>query len=363
MQTKTRANYSLSKLRPPAQVLWLFLGITYALALISARAIMHKCDPLCFATIGQHFLSGDPNGSIGYDGQFAYFIASDPSDAIRHLDAPAYRLQRILYPLLARALALGQSNEVPLALLFVNVLGVGFGTAAFAELLSLETAPPWMPLLFFAWIGTAYSLLGDLNEITAVALSLWALIFFHRHHPFAAGLTFGLAGLGKDTAFLFSIPLLIYLLMNKRWRETSQIGPLAVLPYLVWMVVISLVLGSWGFEVDATHFETIPFAGLGTWGSAWPLIALVLILPSSICAALGASRWNSPYALMALSGFFFLTFLPGGSYEVRAVFRLTTPLVLTCVLLVCQLRRQVFARALSLIWSATSIAFIVATIQ
>jgi len=74
----------------------------------------------------------------GYDGQFAYYIAIDPTpkDVGPKLDAPAYRYQRILYPLLARALALADPAGIPWTMLLVNVLAHFLGTWAVAETLS-----------------------------------------------------------------------------------------------------------------------------------------------------------------------------------------------------------------------------------
>src|SRR3972149_9882916 len=58
----------------------------------------------------------------GYDGQFAYYIAIDPAPRVvaPKLDAPAYRYQRILYPLLAPALALGGPAAIPWPMLLVG---------------------------------------------------------------------------------------------------------------------------------------------------------------------------------------------------------------------------------------------------
>src|SRR5579871_4588194 len=52
----------------------------------------------------------------GYDGQFDYYIALDPANAPLHLDVPAYRYQRVLYPMLARVVVLGQASLIPYAL-------------------------------------------------------------------------------------------------------------------------------------------------------------------------------------------------------------------------------------------------------
>src|SRR5580765_5904599 len=81
-------------------------------ALLTAYTILllwqHGFNPLALAEIGDGFANGQPMSSLtGYDGQFAYWLAIDPSPAAaaNHFDTPAYRYQRILYPLLARALA------------------------------------------------------------------------------------------------------------------------------------------------------------------------------------------------------------------------------------------------------------------
>ena len=46
----------------------------------------------------------------GYDGQFFLAIALDPVKARHYVDAPQYRYSHILYPMLARAVALGRTR-------------------------------------------------------------------------------------------------------------------------------------------------------------------------------------------------------------------------------------------------------------
>src|SRR5690349_2063764 len=62
-------------------------------------------------------LQASPTGGTGYDGQFYLYIALDPLHARGYLDVPAYRYARPLYPLAARALALGRKGAVPWTLL------------------------------------------------------------------------------------------------------------------------------------------------------------------------------------------------------------------------------------------------------
>ena len=102
-----------NRLRPPSSMMkairpWMIVGLVAA---IYGGIILftHALDPLAFATLGTRFSQHVPSGTEGYDGQFAYQIAVKPTGAAPFLDVPAYRYQRILYPLLARLLALGDA--------------------------------------------------------------------------------------------------------------------------------------------------------------------------------------------------------------------------------------------------------------
>ena len=90
-------------------------------------------------------------GSVGYDGQFYYYIAHDPfilGQSYNHIDFPAYRYQRIIYPLTAWLLSFGQPKVDPLydgggeshwgsysglilSFSYSNIMGVVPGTACF----------------------------------------------------------------------------------------------------------------------------------------------------------------------------------------------------------------------------------------
>ena len=146
-----------------AMLFWMVLGLVYATCVTLVAWLAHQGDLFFFINEGSAMLSGEVPMRQGYDGQFAYFIARDLMNAARDLDVPAYRFQRILYPLLAWLLALRRAEWVPLTLVLVNIVAVAFGTGAFAVLLSREGAPAWTPLLFFAWFGVGQSLLYDLG--------------------------------------------------------------------------------------------------------------------------------------------------------------------------------------------------------
>ena len=85
----------------------------------------------------------------GYDGQFYYFIAQDPLIMGRmspHIDSPAYRYQRIGYPLLASIFSMGSLSVLPLMLVVVNMVGILMGTLFFALMLKDQGITPWYAL-------------------------------------------------------------------------------------------------------------------------------------------------------------------------------------------------------------------------
>src|ERR1700716_2172991 len=86
---------------------WLiaFFGVgnhPYDMAWVGAKFIVQShASPTIRAA------AGTPHYLIGYDSQFFYYLALDPVNARYYMDVPTYRYTRVLYPLAARAMALG----------------------------------------------------------------------------------------------------------------------------------------------------------------------------------------------------------------------------------------------------------------
>lgn len=65
-----------------------------------------------------------------------------PLQAYKNLDVPAYRYQRVLYPLLARALTLGTDHLIPYALIAINLIALTAGTWVTERLLQRHNLSP-----------------------------------------------------------------------------------------------------------------------------------------------------------------------------------------------------------------------------
>ncbi len=201
---------------------------------------------------------------VGYDGQWFFNIAHDPflrsPDPEAFLDAPAYRYARILYPLAAWALALGQPAAIPWALLAVNLLAVLGGTVACVDLLRQFGASRWFAL------GYAFSppILIGVTAMLAEPLSLAlvvagvALAVRCRHWP--AGVVLALAVLAREPSILVPIGFGLYALARWDWRR----GAAYLLPLTMpigWHLWILARLGSLPSAQSPTNFG-VPFGGM-----------------------------------------------------------------------------------------------------
>ncbi len=212
---------------------------------------------------------------LGYDGQFSYYIALDPGKARYYIDLPSLRYARILYPLTARALALGHRTAIPWALLLINLLAVAGGTWALATWLQRRQMSPWWALMFGLWPGIVFGVQRDLTEPLAYALVIAGLVLLDRPGrwwPAPAGILFGLAGLARETTLIFPLLYGLWLAFGgdlpvrcsvpraNRWQRAAILLGLSLLPYVAYAAFLSVWLGS--LPTSSGDFTPVPFAGL-----------------------------------------------------------------------------------------------------
>ncbi len=271
----------------PWQVVLVFV-LAYTLVTLG----LHAWDPMILINIGERFDPSMTQQSLGYDGQFFYQIALDPAHAWTLVDVPAYRYQRILYPLLARALALGQPGWIPWTLLLINLVAIPLGTFFMEATLARQGACRWYALAYGLFIGMLVCLRLDLAEPLAfllVQLGFWS---FLKQHPWQSAAWFGLAAITRETTLLFAAGFFLALLYQKQIARAFAWGACAVLPFALWHAVEKLWLGSWGIGSGgalATPFEFIPFHGW--WGLASSdltafLLLSVLVFPMAVLPAI-----------------------------------------------------------------------------
>jgi hypothetical protein len=177
-----------------------------------------------------------------------------------------------------------------------------------------------------------------------------------------------LAALAKETALIAAAGLFLYLGLERRWRETVQLGVVVGLPFVLWQGVLWAWLGSPGVGAGgamATPFEWVPFAGLlrvatVKWSVFWLLLALegpLFVLPT-VWALVASMRdlargRRHPWVTVLLAQAAALPFLPFSTWrEPLAMARLAAGLVAATLLYGAwsRSRRVLF---FSLLWLAT----------
>lgn len=268
---------------------------------------------------GEQRLAVDP---VGYDGQFAYQLAVHPRLVVAcaqsmsrcPLDDPPLRAERILYPLTARLLALGQPALVPYTLLAVNALAIVLTVVLIGRLCVAAGASPWLGAGAGLFAGEILGTLRDLADpysVMWVVLTVWLL--FRRRPLWAAGAA--AAALVTREQLLFYLPFLVLpLLAQRRWATLAGAAAIALTPFLVWQGILRILYGHWALQ-DSLHsapLVLVPFGAL--WqqraGPDAGLIVICVVAPVvGACAISLAALWrhglrgvlDDPLPLMVLA--------------------------------------------------------------
>jgi hypothetical protein len=251
--TAKKMRPALARLDTPLAPLLLVAAAAGAFVFGMLRA--NGFDASWFVTAGDRYCDASRvppglsvrRGSDGFDGQFYYRLALDPlasrpTDHGITLDVPALRHQRILYPLLARALSLGSPRRLPWAMLAVNFSALcllGWLGGLYAQ--SLQRHALWGVFLA-TYPGSLLTLTRDLVELSEVTLIVGSLLLVRRGRHVVAALLLVPAVLAKETALLVAVgAALVYAADRLRGREVRVrwhyfAVPLAV--FLLWQVIL-----------------------------------------------------------------------------------------------------------------------------
>lgn len=207
----------------------------------------------------------------GYDGQFYYYVALDPSFSNRPLmetmQVSGYRYQRILYPVLSRLFSFGNSAAIPFVMVALNLLAISAGTFLLAGILRLAGLSPLFSLLFPFTVGPLISLVRCTAEPLSL-LALLAAVYFYaaRKNFLASALCFAAGGLARELVLGAAALFILHLLLRR--EKFSRILPYAI-PFAVffaWQVAVWKRTGEWlptfNTPMAAQTLGFVPFSGL-----------------------------------------------------------------------------------------------------
>jgi hypothetical protein len=259
------------------------------IAFIAPSLARHHWDASYFIVAGDRYVTATQTltpiairpHSDGYDGQFYYRLALAPFATDTHIggvvfDHPAWRMQRILLPVLARMLALGQPVAIPWALLGVNLAAV-FAIAWLASALARRCSlPAVFPAAIAFWPGWQIALEHDTTEIVATALLLAAVTAYLRERVAVYAVLLASASLARETAILAGAGILLVegwrLLHGPRPRRWGRAvcALLALLPFLVWRQIVA---ARWQGAAQAHGIAH---------NAGWPLLGWVQAIAANI---------------------------------------------------------------------------------
>lgn len=353
-------------------LLWrpaLVVGVLCVLYLVSIYYRYPHDDSRWF-----EFIRPTPAGSAGYDGQFTYCIALDPSFARPCLDVPAYRYQRILHALLARYLGLMDAIRIIQAMLAINLVMLVAGTFALEALLSAERVNRWYALTYGLFGGIFFAVRVNTTEPLAYGLVLLAILAGARNRWWLNALLLGLATFAKETALIVVGGYLLHFLLTRRWRDLWRLAAFTIGAFAIWQVVLYQWFGTFGVGSGgamATPFEIIPFRGiLRIWTEGGPMAFVqfgVLLLPFAVLPTVwglwkGAQElrrhWRTgeeggrlhPYVSLLFTSAAIMLAVPFSTYREPLGITRFMPGLVVALLLYAALRKQRRALLYSTMW-------------
>ena len=269
---------------------WLVIAVTAGLY-VAVTLSMHGNDPMVFVEAGSLYDSSVSGNTIGYDGQFYYFIAKEPLHAWGAMDIPAYRYRRIIYPALGYILSLGNDRFLPWILILINLSSLVGTTTIIERTLKRQGLSRWYALPYGLFIGSLMSLRLDLTEPLAFFFYQIGLLAWNDHRKKTSGFLFALAILTKEIVLPLFIGFWLFQLI-KRERKIILWGLSVIAPFLAWMVVLRIIFNNWGIGSGgaySTGFEWIPY--FGWWKTALYkpdsfLLLSVLVFPLTVIPSL-----------------------------------------------------------------------------
>jgi hypothetical protein len=202
-------------------------------------------------------------GSVGYDGQFYYYIAHDPlilGQNYDHIDFPAYRYQRIIYPLAAWLLSFGQPPLIPWMMVAVNLLGILLGTWFIILILKHFGRSPWYSLFYAGLWGFLLCLLRSLPEPLAMTFIVIAVFSYLKGKTYWQIISLSLAGLTQETTLLVTMAFLFYFFWKRDFQKfLYMLCP--VLAYFFWQLFLYYHFQTFSFLGGTQNFS-LPFQGI-----------------------------------------------------------------------------------------------------
>lgn len=342
----------------------LLVTVVFYSIFVGARLFFNFNDPTYFIGAGDFFcdLNSIPDrlrvmpDTTGYDGQFYYRLALYPftskvQDFGIRFDVPAYRQQRILYPLIVWGVSLGKANLVPVLMILINFLGlgiIGWMGGVYSQLIKRHAL--W-GIVFSLYPGFISSLSRNLTEIVAVCLMFASLLLMQRNKNAAVTVLLTLAVLARETTLIaVAIALGVWLIEVWKKEPLQQIKwhtfTIPFVVYCLWQIFLYYRWGIFPILEGRSQGVDFPFLGLFDYflGKAkfnakpylwWSSVYFVIIYTIVVVNAYHSTNVSLYVRLLSLAYMIFIFLLDsafwineGGFMRILAEFYIVGSLVI-----------------------------------
>lgn len=253
----------------------------------------------------------DAVATIGYDGQFYYYMAKHPGVLFAcarspngcPIDASLLREERILYPMTARLLALGDPAALHVVLFAIDFASIVVTAVLVGWLCAAAGASHWLGAAAAVYCGELQGLLHDLADPYAVLWTVLAVAFLRKRRPLLCGVAVAAAMLTREQLVFFLPLLALPWLAQRQWRAALLFLVVALGPFVAWQAALRAVFGHWGLEGSfaMTHGVHLPFSGLWAQRSGPEFGDMVIFVAVPlVCAGLIALVWMRRHGIRAL---------------------------------------------------------------
>ncbi len=214
---------------------------------------------------------------FGYDGQFYYRLSLNPFTNKRTeygitIDAPPYRHQRILYPLVVWLLSCaGNYLLVPWMMILVNLVTVFviiFLSIMYSKAEN-QTSPEWLILSLLP--GFLLSLSRNTYENLASVFILGAFLFYKKEEIFLFIIFCILSAFTKETTIFIPVLGVIAYFLNKKKIHLIFFAPIIL--FLFWQLFLYFNWKSLSFSLGSGNFG-VPFSGIKSYLLSIPSLNL-----------------------------------------------------------------------------------------
>jgi hypothetical protein len=260
---------------------------------------------LAFNDVGRLWSSkiGDQASAVapqGYDGQFFFYMAQNPGIIAKcsrgwvdcPVDAQPLREERILYPMTARLLALGNSDWLHVMLFLIDFASILVTVFLVGELCVAAGASRWLSVAAGLFCGVLLGLLRDTADPYGVMWAVLAVYLMRKGRPLWSAVAVAAALLTREQLVLVLPLLCLPLLADRRWRTAILFLGIGLTPFFLWQLQLYRLFGRFGLTESsaAVHGVQLPFQGLlqnygnSTFGTTVVFVAIPLVAAFGIAA-------------------------------------------------------------------------------